>query len=279
MGFLANRPRRAYVVAATPRSGSTLLCETLRATGVAGRPEEPFQRLADTGLPHQPRDYFRGVDDPSLLDLLPPRRVERPIAAADARTRLESAFAEGTTPNGVFGTKLMWGYLGDFLAGARLLDPSLAAAPDADVLRAVLGGGAEVPIVQVLRRDKVGQAISLWRAIQTQRWRDEGEPGAAAGGGAREPVYHRAAIAHLRDVLTAGEESWTAWLAERGIAPLRVVVYEELVPALEPTIRGLLADLGIDEEPAEGFAVPRMRRQSNGTSAEWRERFVAEEGA
>jgi len=29
---------RSYVVCATPRSGSTLLCELLKSTGVAGHP-------------------------------------------------------------------------------------------------------------------------------------------------------------------------------------------------------------------------------------------------
>ncbi len=293
MGFPVNTPRRAYVVAATPRSGSTLLCETLRASGVAGRPEEPFQRLAETGLPHQPRDYFRGVDDEELLALLPPRVVHRPIDAADAADRLEQALAEDTTANGVFGTKLMWGYLGDFLAGARLAlgEPEL---DDPTTISRALAGGGEVAYVQVRRGDKLGQAISLWRAIQTQRWRDEGDVagapstsaaadaaarGAAAPGSPSEPVYHRGAIAHLRDLLASGEASWDAWFAEHGIAPVRVVVYEDLVPALEPTARALLGELGIEDEPAAGFATPRMRRQANGTSGAWRERFLAEEGA
>jgi len=35
-------PEQSYLVAATPRSGSTLLCELLASTGVAGRPAERF---------------------------------------------------------------------------------------------------------------------------------------------------------------------------------------------------------------------------------------------
>jgi LPS sulfotransferase NodH len=293
MGFPENPPRRTYVVAATPRSGSTLLCETLRASAVAGRPEEPFQRLAATGLPHQPRDYFRDVGDAELLALLPPREIHRAIDADDAAERIDRAIAEGTTANGVFGTKLMWGYFGDFLAGARLAlgEPGL---DDPTTISRALAGGGDVAYVQVRRADKLGQAISLWRAIQTQRWRDEGEAagassaiaaadatarGAAAPGSPAEPVYHRGAIAHLRDLLASGEASWDAWFAQHGITPVRVVVYEDLVPALEPTVRALLGELGIEDEPAAGFATPRMRRQANGTSGAWRERFLAEEGA
>ncbi|MGZ4261677.1 MAG: Stf0 family sulfotransferase, partial [Solirubrobacteraceae bacterium] len=38
-------PTKAYLVCATPRSGSTLLCEMLRETGRAGVPLEHFEIL------------------------------------------------------------------------------------------------------------------------------------------------------------------------------------------------------------------------------------------
>ena len=60
---------RAYLVCATPRSGSTLLCELLKETGVAGRPEEYFETLRSTGYPRQPRQYFEGA--PEVQALLP----------------------------------------------------------------------------------------------------------------------------------------------------------------------------------------------------------------
>ena len=39
-----SKSRRAYWICFTPRTGSALLCQLLRATGVAGRPEEYFWR-------------------------------------------------------------------------------------------------------------------------------------------------------------------------------------------------------------------------------------------
>ena len=53
----------SYLVCATQRSGSTLLCELLRATDVAGVPDEYFERLRGTGLARQPRQYF---EEPSV---------------------------------------------------------------------------------------------------------------------------------------------------------------------------------------------------------------------
>src|SRR3954462_13244259 len=60
------------IVCATQRSGSTLLCELLKATGVAGVPNEYFQHFKDSGIADKPRQYLAGVDDPAVLELLPP---------------------------------------------------------------------------------------------------------------------------------------------------------------------------------------------------------------
>ena len=51
-------PIMSYLICATPRSGSTLLCDALERTGIAGSPAEHFEVLLETGQPRQPRDYF-----------------------------------------------------------------------------------------------------------------------------------------------------------------------------------------------------------------------------
>src|SRR4051812_7686283 len=147
-------PSLVYFVCATPRSGSTLLCRSLAATGVAGRPEEYFERLRHSGLPREPREYFGGLppQDADLLDLLPETRTGRP-QHADLDRELPRYLEDGTTPNGVFGSKLMWGHLEDLLAR---LGP--------DTLEDRLG---RLDYVHVTREDKVAQAVSLWRAVQT----------------------------------------------------------------------------------------------------------------
>src|SRR5438046_662736 len=55
------QPQCSYLVCATPRSGSTLLCEALANTGIAGNPKEYFEALISTGLPRRPREYFEDV--------------------------------------------------------------------------------------------------------------------------------------------------------------------------------------------------------------------------
>ncbi len=75
----------AYLVLASQRSGSTLLVESLRATGVAGEPGEFFQYLPTTSQSPQPRQWFEGVEDESILSLLDPARrgQARPRDAGD----------------------------------------------------------------------------------------------------------------------------------------------------------------------------------------------------
>ncbi len=71
-------PATSYLVTATQRSGSTLLVESLRASGCAGEPQEFFQYLPDTGMAPQPREWFAGVDDESILRIRGWRRRRRP---------------------------------------------------------------------------------------------------------------------------------------------------------------------------------------------------------
>ena len=51
------KPDCSYLVCATPRSGSTLVCHALEETGVAGRPEEYFEALRHSGRPRRPEEY------------------------------------------------------------------------------------------------------------------------------------------------------------------------------------------------------------------------------
>src|ERR1700753_2100688 len=94
----------AYLVLASHRSGSTLLVESLRATGIAGNPQEFFQNLPATGMPPQPREWFAGVEDESILRLLDPMHPGTPDTASPVAWR-ERIRSSGRTANGVWGGK------------------------------------------------------------------------------------------------------------------------------------------------------------------------------
>jgi LPS sulfotransferase NodH len=108
----------SYLVCATQRSGSTLLCELLKDTGVAGRPEEYFEARSDTGVPSHPGDYLEGLPRTGAGirdDTTPPPAPDDSslVGLESYREHLDRSFELGTTPNGVFGAKLMWRNLAD----------------------------------------------------------------------------------------------------------------------------------------------------------------------
>src|SRR3954468_17719052 len=134
-----NLAHRSYLIAATPRSGRTLLCELLAGTGVAGRPAEHFEDLQATGRPRQPREKLDRVRDPAVLELLAPTEPGAPVTPDAFRRRCESALREGMTPNGGFATKVMWSCLAELPHGLQAV-PQCAGVRGAAALAAAFPG-------------------------------------------------------------------------------------------------------------------------------------------
>ena len=282
------QPKRSYLVCATPRSGSTLVCHALEETGVAGRPEEYFEALRHSGRPRRPEEYFAGVEDQSIRDHLGERGIgsepapRSPLWSRAAYDRyLEWAFEAGMTPNGVFGAKLMWGYFGDFVSLLRNV-PRYRDLPLAELLPTVF---PNVSFIRVVRASKLRQAVSLWKAVQTATWREDQAQAKAVSveedGG---PPYrsfleehrpqlrfHYRAIDHLLQGILAEEASWDAFFEHAGIKPI-LVLYENFADDYETSTLRLLERL--DLAPPDGFAFePRMKRQSDRINDDWTRRY------
>jgi LPS sulfotransferase NodH len=282
------QPQRSYIVCATPRSGSTLVCHALEETGVAGRPEEYFEALRHSGRPRRPEEYFVGVEDPSIRDHLGERAVgsepppRSPLWSRAAYDRyLEWAFESGTTPNGIFGAKLMWGYFGDFVSLLRNV-PAYRDVPLAELLPTVFPG---LTFVRVVRANKVRQAVSLWKAVQTATWReDQASAKAASLEDDGSPPYrsfieehrpqlrfHYRAIDHLLEQILVEESRWDAFFEHSGIKPV-LVLYENFAADYETSTLRLLERL--DLSPPEDFDFePRMKRQSDRVNDDWVRRY------
>jgi LPS sulfotransferase NodH len=259
---------RSYLVCATPRSGSTLLCHLLDRTGLAGHPEEYFEALRHSGVPRKPHEYFDPQRHANIIHRLAFRelpdgvhRPANPLWAPESYDRyLRWALEQGTTPNGVFGAKLMWGYLGDFATLLRGIDGNAGRAVP-DLLEASF---PNLRYLQITRRDKVRQAVSLWKAVQTQAWRQGHDRTAPA----IEPTFSFRAINYLVRLLTAHDASWDAYFLGLGTEPLKIT-YEELAEAPERVVRGVLDHLEIPVPPDLEVCAPPLAVQADERSEEW----------
>ena len=272
-------PRLSYLICATPRSGSTLLCDALGGTGIAGCPAEHFEVLLETGRPRQPRDYFQRsndpevwalLDDPEFQDVLGEyggRFADHPAGKdpswrpPDFERLLEEALRKGTTGNGVMGTKIMWAYFRDFVRLARRT-PGLENVRPRDVPGCVLPNLRGY--VWIRRKDTTRQAVSLWKALQTQQWRRDTDEDV----GARGLRFSFPAVNHLKMRIDEHNAAWQSYFDEYGLEPTKVV-YEEMVEDYEGTLLRLLDEIGVPIP--ENFAVeqPRMKRQADEISEEW----------
>ncbi len=266
-------PDTSYLVCATPRSGSTLLCEALNNTGLAGHPQEYFEALKERGIPRRPQQYFDGAAQADILDLLGTySRLDdqAPHQSVDERTNyahyLARVLEEGTTSNGVFGSKMMWGYFGDFISNLRDI-PEYREMPVPDLLSTIF---PNLHYIWITRADKVRQAVSLWKAIQTSTWRAAASPSS----GEKNPcvdkklVFHFGAIDHLRQQIIAHEGAWQQYFSVCGVQPF-YVAYEEFVAEYDDTARRLLQYLHIPLPEKLVFAERRMTRQADELSEAW----------
>jgi trehalose 2-sulfotransferase len=242
-------PRRCYVVCAIPRSGSNLLTDGLHATRLAGVPKQFFLAKfesrygADHGLDPS-RDYAAYV---------------RGIVNAK------------TTSNQVFGFKLMSWYLDDFLIrlrGAGVFGDETTR--DLDLLQNAF---PRLRFVHVFRRNKLRQALSTARALQTGLWKVQKGKTAL-----REPQFDLELIEQCLKEAGRQEERWHSFFQRIGVDPFRVE-YETLCDDYEATIRGILNFLRISLPRNVQIGPARTVRQADEISRVWEERFLAERPA
>jgi LPS sulfotransferase NodH len=266
---------RSYLVCATPRSGSTLLCHLLDQTGVAGHPEEYFEALRHSGRPRRPEEYFDATRHANIIERLAYREMPsedgaaatpHPLWRPETYDRyLAWALEEGTTPNGVFGAKLMWGYLGDFASLLR----GIPGNDGLTIPELLSRSFPDLRYVQITRGDKVRQAVSLWKAVQTQAWRRDADQQARASA---QLEYSFRAINYLVRLLTAHDAAWDAYFLGLGQEPLKVT-YEQLAESFAPTIRGVLEHIGVDPAAADALPAPRLAVQADERSEAWVARY------
>jgi LPS sulfotransferase NodH len=127
--------------------------------------------------------------------------------------------------------------------------------------------------LRMTRRNKLRQAISKARAVQTGLWKvQEGKSEVA------EPEYDRALIAQSMLEAKAEEDIWDAFFTRLAKKPF-LVEYEGLCQDFKGTLSAVLDFLEIRLPRRIKIRPPTTTRQSDALSDEWERRYRAEEGA
>ncbi len=236
-----------YVIASSPRTGSTLLARLLWDTGLVGAPKEylnPMQ-LRDWGTRFAPRRTRQAL---SHLRGHAVGLAGRPPLCPNMAEHLSQVIQRRTGPQGHFGLKLHFHHFEQHCTGgmARLL-------------------GAPPRWIHITRRDRLAQAISWDRAMQSGRW-------AAHQQGPKLPErYSKRRIQGALDRIQAQEDGWALQLADQ---PVLRLSYEDLVADKLGQLVRCLAWLGVDTTeltlPEDG-----LRKQRDAVSADWKRRFQA----
>jgi LPS sulfotransferase NodH len=227
--------RSRYIICSSPRSGSTLLGDYLLTSGVAG---VPYEYLNDSHIAAYAERIGRPITD--LADYIGQVEMLR------------------TTSSGVFGMKAHYRQTATIINSRDMLVPFLRRFQK---------------IIRIVRRNKLAQAVSAYRALKTGFWTRHHEE-LAAGLAPAEIAYDASGIAEALANSIAEEKGWETAVAATGQKAL-VVAYEDLVANPDQTLEQVFTFLEI---PA---LLPirlksKLERQGDGLNAAFATRFLAD---
>jgi trehalose 2-sulfotransferase len=231
--------RKSYVIASTPRCGSTFLSTVLWQTGVLGAPSEYWN--------YHKRAAVKTIGTKMM------ERLEA-LSRADYLTKL---LACRTSKNGVFGVKV---HYNDFEEAIRRFPELL------DLV-------APTKFIYIERLDKVAQAVSMARAVQTgvyASWR-KGRDGPSAA----NLRYDRELIANFLVKLEEQNLNWKRWFEDNKIDPF-VVSYESLAADQAAVAGSVMKLLDVENDEPQPVRYRPLSRQGDSINKEWIARYKSE---
>ena len=240
------RLRKSYIVAATPRCGSNLLCNLMWQSGLLGAPAEywnyikrqaPKQRIIGTGM------------------------MER-LEAISPLDYIAKLVACRTSKNGVFGVKLLFRR---FQQSERGLLPMME----------FLENAAPLHWIYIVRSDPVAQAVSLAKGLQTGVFTSRRQQEIKEA----MPVdYDKDLIGSCLAKIEAQNLGWRTWFRSKNIEPY-VVDYEKLAADNAGTLARICEYLGVQNDEPDKVIPRATERQSDSTNKEWTARFRSDQEA
>ncbi|MFK7741474.1 MAG: Stf0 family sulfotransferase [Planctomycetota bacterium] len=239
----------SYLVCTTQRSGSNLLCQLLRDSGIAGFPEEYFAERFFDG-------YARKLFE---LDGFPDRFGDY-LACVLARR----------SPNGAFGSVMMWSYLDEICGRIRSDDRMSRAASSHDVLVETFGAPR---YIWLRRRNKVRQAISMVRAEISDQWVSRDRERRPTPRELPRDRFDYDRIAGVAKHFEQSDAGWQRFFEAAGVEPI-AFDYEDFAADTASAVPAVIEALGLAVPKDIAVAPPKLQRQADQLSEEWYERFV-----
>jgi LPS sulfotransferase NodH len=202
-----------------------LLCEALWNTELAGKPNEYLYR----------EDLKRW-------------------GASSYAEYIHAVIENGTTPNGVFGVKLMWDQIRYLRIKIYLRAPRFAKVRVPALLGSLF---PNLHYIWLTRRDKLRQAVSFYKAVKTRSYRSldghaEQRP--------KTPEFDFRAIDRLYRKLHKWDASWQNYFEKHRISPLVVVYEDDLEQGYEEITLRILQYMKIPVPPDLTFHASRRKQ-------------------
>lgn len=243
-----NTPTLSYTIWFTQRNGSTLLTKALEKIGTVGKPGE-------------------WLNTPDAVSLHTHYQVAR------SEDLLPTLYHHGMGPNGVYGQKVSMysGGMQDWLEELRQVVNLPVETLPFQVWEKAFPNHRYIFLT---RRNKVRQAVSWWKAIQSHEWHREAGKQAASVPESLVDRYNFDAIRHLFTEICLREAAIEDFFRVGNIQPM-TVVYEDFVRGYTETLQNILSYLGQDSDGIE-IPSPPLERLADDISEAWVQRFRKE---
>ena len=181
----------------------------------------------------------------------------------ESRESLFENMHERTTPNGVFGLKLMWSQFDETYRCFAERDEYASLAMD-ELFEELLPG---IQYVWISRRDQEAQAVSLSIAQQTGLWTSK-----HSAKDEFEPTFDYYQIHDLFKLLEYQQQRWQKYFDDHDIQPLRIT-YEDYIQDRKATVKEILDYLNIKYDRDPNIADHPLQRLGTDRNKEWADRY------
>lgn len=229
-------PNPRYLIAFTPRSGSSHLCDVLKNTNMLGRPGEMLSRAFI----------------PNILKSAP---------AASPDEYLDQVLKVVRTNNGVSGFKASWFQFNDFRQAME--DPTKLE---------------NFKFIHLTRRDLAAQAVSLYRATETNVFHTNVEHSAEELSKLATLGYDYTKIEQWCRHIEVQETGWRKYFATHNIFPL-TITYEEIDEDVVAVVHRIARYIGRPRAASSAKAESIFRKVGERQNIEWACQFVLDRDA